>query len=170
MLGRIKLLFPPTRQLSFLAQSLKNSYFQMPSLPQPTRSTMSKALTQELVPISLNKTSLLNFRQLLPPSRRPNEELLKIPSRSPYWSIEVPKYISFGKKEKPKNKRVPKLILIQNPFTWLMAKIDFKVLRSIWDPNFVEEDFKLGTKQVWTFLFVLCFLQNNIQNIWLLSN
>ncbi|XP_047986158.1 uncharacterized protein LOC125226274 [Leguminivora glycinivorella] len=51
------------------------------------------------------------------------------------------------KDSKPKKKRVPKLILLQNPFTWLMTKIDFRVLRTIWDPSFREKDFKIGTKQ-----------------------
>ncbi|GBP44369.1 m-AAA protease-interacting protein 1, mitochondrial [Eumeta japonica] len=48
----------------------------------------------------------------------------------------------------PKKKRkVPKLILLQNPFKWLMIKIDFSVLRNIWDPAFKEKEFKFGTKQ-----------------------
>ncbi|KAH9644261.1 hypothetical protein HF086_003760 [Spodoptera exigua] len=57
----------------------------------------------------------------------------------------------FGRKiEKPKKnrkRRVPRLILLQNPFTWLMIKIDFSVLRNIWDPTFHEREFKFGTKQ-----------------------
>ncbi|XP_073951378.1 m-AAA protease-interacting protein 1, mitochondrial-like isoform X1 [Choristoneura fumiferana] len=51
------------------------------------------------------------------------------------------------KKRGPRKKRVPRLILIQNPLTWLMIKIDFSVLRHIWDPTFAETDFKFGTKQ-----------------------
>ncbi|XP_037875022.2 m-AAA protease-interacting protein 1, mitochondrial [Bombyx mori] len=60
-----------------------------------------------------------------------------------------PKNFFFGNKEKkPKNiKRVPKLILLQNPIKWLMIKIDFSVLRNVWDPTFEEKDFKYGTKQ-----------------------
>ncbi|XP_063532190.1 uncharacterized protein LOC134742911 [Cydia strobilella] len=61
-----------------------------------------------------------------------------------------PKTIFFNRKpndSKPRKKRVPKLILLQNPFTWLMTKIDFRVLRTIWDPLFREKDFKIGTKQ-----------------------
>lgn len=69
----------------------------------------------------------------------------------------LPKSFFFGRrKDQPKKKkRVPKLILVQNPFTWLMTKIDFIVLRKIWDPSFQERDFKYGTKQVLTTEF--CF-------------
>lgn len=144
------------RQLSFLSQPLKSSSIFHVPLPQPPRASFGpgvalgypKAFTQEFIPKSFTKNSLLNFKQLIPPNSRLNENLIKIPSRSPLCSIQVPKYISFGKKDNPKAKKVPKLILLQNPFTWLMAKIDFRVLRSIWDPQFVEADFKLGTKQV----------------------
>lgn len=61
-----------------------------------------------------------------------------------------PKTFFFRRNNKdPKNKkrRVPKLILIQNPFTWLMIKIDFTVLRNVWDYGFEEKEFKFGTKQ-----------------------
>lgn len=58
------------------------------------------------------------------------------------------KSFSWRKSNKPKKRRVPKLILLQNPFTWLMIKIDFSVLRNIWDPLFKEREFKYGTKQV----------------------
>ncbi|XP_050342320.1 m-AAA protease-interacting protein 1, mitochondrial-like isoform X2 [Nymphalis io] len=44
-------------------------------------------------------------------------------------------------------KRIPKLILLQNPFTWIMIKIDFSVLRRVWDPEFQENEFKFGTRQ-----------------------
>lgn len=46
-------------------------------------------------------------------------------------------------------RRVPKLILLQNPITWIMVKIDFSVLRNIWDPSFELKEFKHGTKQVY---------------------
>ncbi|XP_047514776.1 m-AAA protease-interacting protein 1, mitochondrial [Pieris napi] len=46
-----------------------------------------------------------------------------------------------------KSKRIPKLILLQNPFTWLMTKIDFIVLRRVWDSTFREKDFKFGATQ-----------------------
>ncbi|XP_052738614.1 m-AAA protease-interacting protein 1, mitochondrial [Bicyclus anynana] len=49
-------------------------------------------------------------------------------------------------KKKPK-RRIPKLILVQNPFTWLMTKVDFCVLRHVWDPEFKEKEFKFGSKQ-----------------------
>lgn len=68
-------------------------------------------------------------------------------------------FFGFGKNkdDKPQKKRVPKLILIQNPFKWLMIKLDFTVLRSVWDSEFREKDFKIGTKQVksWQVLFHL---------------
>lgn len=51
---------------------------------------------------------------------------------------------------KKRKKHIPKLILVQNPFTWLMNKIDFGVLRYVWDPDFQEKEFKFGTKQVIT--------------------
>lgn len=51
---------------------------------------------------------------------------------------------------KKRKKRIPKLILVQNPLTWLMIKIDFSVLRHLWDPSFEEKEFKFGTKQVKT--------------------
>ncbi|XP_045446560.1 m-AAA protease-interacting protein 1, mitochondrial-like [Melitaea cinxia] len=52
-------------------------------------------------------------------------------------------------KEEPKKrkKRIPKLILLQNPFTWIMIKIDFGILRRVWDPEFQEREFKFGTRQ-----------------------
>lgn len=49
---------------------------------------------------------------------------------------------------KKRKKRIPKLILLQNPFSWLMNKIDFRVLRYVWDPDFKEKEFKFGTRQV----------------------
>ncbi|KAJ0179946.1 hypothetical protein K1T71_004537 [Dendrolimus kikuchii] len=54
-----------------------------------------------------------------------------------------------NKDDKPKKekRRVPKLILLQNPFTWLMIKIDFTVLKNIWDSDFEEKEFKYGTRQ-----------------------
>ncbi|CAH0727763.1 unnamed protein product, partial [Brenthis ino] len=48
---------------------------------------------------------------------------------------------------KKRKKRIPNLILVQNPFTWLMNKIDFGVLKYVWDPDFQEKEFKFGTKQ-----------------------
>lgn len=73
-----------------------------------------------------------------------------------YIKILPRSFFGFGKNkdEKPQKKRVPKLILIQNPFKWLMLKLDFSVLRNVWDPEFTEKDFKYGSKQVreWTFL------------------
>lgn len=49
---------------------------------------------------------------------------------------------------KKRKRRIPKLILLQNPFSWLVNKIDFRVLRYVWDPDFKEKEFKFGTRQV----------------------
>ncbi|XP_045764646.1 m-AAA protease-interacting protein 1, mitochondrial isoform X2 [Maniola jurtina] len=46
-----------------------------------------------------------------------------------------------------RKRRIPKLILVQNPLTWLKTKIDFTVLRYVWDPTFEEKEFKFGAKQ-----------------------
>ncbi|CAH2107419.1 unnamed protein product [Euphydryas editha] len=57
---------------------------------------------------------------------------------------------TFGRNKdvpKKRKKRIPKLILLQNPFTWIMIKIDFSILRRIWDPEFQEREFKFGTRQ-----------------------
>lgn len=58
--------------------------------------------------------------------------------------------LSMFRRKEPKKtkKRTPKLILLQNPFTWLMTKINLVVLRRAWDPAFRENDFKYGTTQV----------------------
>lgn len=44
-------------------------------------------------------------------------------------------------------KQVPTLLYIQNPITWLINKIDFKMLKNAWDPDFDENEFKRGTIQ-----------------------
>ncbi|XP_049766883.1 m-AAA protease-interacting protein 1, mitochondrial-like [Schistocerca cancellata] len=48
--------------------------------------------------------------------------------------------------EKP-NKPFPKVLYIQNPFSWLMNKLDFGILKNTWDPQFNESEFKRGAKQ-----------------------
>lgn len=98
------------------------------------------------------------FRQLEPPRLPDNTpKLLQNNTNAGNFLKGLPKTFIFRRKriddpsdENKKNKkRVPKLILIQNPLTWLMIKIDFSVLRNIWDPEFHEKDFKFGSKQVY---------------------
>lgn len=93
----------------------------------------------------------VQFQQLQPKRIKSNDlKLLQI-KRPLYFFDGFSRSFFFRRKDdKPKNrkKRVPKLILIQNPLTWLMIKIDFGVLRTVWDPTFVEKEFKFGTKQV----------------------
>lgn len=94
------------------------------------------------------------YRQLDPRRNDSGDDKLIHRSKSSLSFLKgFQKSFTFGRKnEKPKNKnqkrRVPKLILVQNPLTWLMIKIDFSVLRNIWDPSFEEKEFKYGTKQV----------------------
>lgn len=101
------------------------------------------------------------FRQLGPPRPDKNNNLLQHNTNAANILKGLPKNFIFRRKKieepeedkKKKKKRVPKLILIQNPLTWLMIKIDFSVLRNIWDPGFQEKEFKYGTKQVSSVLF-----------------
>jgi hypothetical protein len=55
-----------------------------------------------------------------------------------YFSDEVP--------QNPR--RRPSLFFVQNPFTWLVTKLDFIMLKNSWDPEFNEQGFRVGTKQV----------------------
>lgn len=48
---------------------------------------------------------------------------------------------------RPEQTRLPTLIYVQNPITWLVNKIDFKMLKKAWDNEFDENEFKRGTKQ-----------------------
>ncbi|XP_013186095.2 m-AAA protease-interacting protein 1, mitochondrial [Amyelois transitella] len=92
---------------------------------------------------------LIKFRQLEPKRNQHNDEKLLQPvSKQSYDLMNgFPKTFFFKRKRDPNKKRVPKLILVQNPFTWIMIKIDFCVLRHVWDPSFQENEFKFGTKQ-----------------------
>ncbi|KOB73374.1 Uncharacterized protein OBRU01_10857, partial [Operophtera brumata] len=92
------------------------------------------------------------FRQLEPPRQLDKiPKLLQNNTKAVNFLKGLPKSFMFRRKkhedQEKKKKRVPKLVLIQNPFTWLMIKIDFRVLRKIWDSGFQENDFKFGTKQ-----------------------
>lgn len=81
------------------------------------------------------------------PTEPKNSTLLFLKTLSNKLRFNNPFNPNDSKKPKKDKKRVPKLILLQNPFTWLMVKIDFGVLRFLWDPAFRERDFKFGTKQ-----------------------
>lgn len=50
--------------------------------------------------------------------------------------------------EKATKRTLPTLLYIHNPLSWLLNKIDFKMLRATWDANFDENEFKRGAKQV----------------------
>lgn len=49
---------------------------------------------------------------------------------------------------KHRTRTLPKFIYLQNPVTWIMNKLDFRMLKTAWDPEFDEEEFKRGAKQV----------------------
>lgn len=90
------------------------------------------------------------FRPLDPLRNAQNYNLLHGNRKTLHYLKGLPKTFFSRRKndEKKPKRRIPKLILIQNPFTWIMIKIDFSVLRNIWDPEFKEKDFKFGTMQV----------------------
>lgn len=91
------------------------------------------------------------YRQLAPIQNKHNKlKLLQSKQSQSFDFLNGFPRTFFWKRDtkKKKRKRVPKLILLQNPLTWLMIKIDFSVLRNIWDQSFHEKDFRLGTKQV----------------------
>lgn len=76
---------------------------------------------------------------------------LRSPHRHDDYLKNVSRTFMFGQNKdvpKKRKKRIPKLILLQNPFTWIMIKIDFGILRRVWDPEFQEREFKFGTRQV----------------------
>ncbi|KAK6629856.1 hypothetical protein RUM43_003677 [Polyplax serrata] len=58
-------------------------------------------------------------------------------------------------------KQLPTLIYIQNPITWMINKIDFKMLKSAWDPEFDESEFRRGSIQA---VSVICTLIS--RNMW----
>jgi hypothetical protein len=51
---------------------------------------------------------------------------------------------NYEKEKKP----LPKLLYVQNPITWLVIKLDFRMLKQTWDPQFDEYEFRRGTVQV----------------------
>ncbi|XP_014242812.1 uncharacterized protein LOC106662888 [Cimex lectularius] len=44
-------------------------------------------------------------------------------------------------------RELPKLLYIQNPIVWASNKLDFRYLRTSWDPQFTEHDFTKGARQ-----------------------
>ncbi|XP_028179157.1 m-AAA protease-interacting protein 1, mitochondrial-like isoform X2 [Ostrinia furnacalis] len=145
MSGTIKLLggrsWPVASQIPSLLKCESNCYFS--SLLNSSRTSLVRVIPK------LNSYSQIKFHQFNP-SRNDVPKLLQ-PTHNQFEFVNgFPKSFFFRRKnENPDNRkrRVPRLILIQNPFTWLMIKIDFSVLRNVWDPSFEEKEFKFGTKQ-----------------------
>lgn len=46
--------------------------------------------------------------------------------------------------------RLPRIVYMQNPFTWIINKFDMKILEKAWDPTFRQVEFVRGSKQVST--------------------
>ncbi|XP_045493618.1 m-AAA protease-interacting protein 1, mitochondrial [Colias croceus] len=98
--------------------------------------------------LSASPKELIKFRQLVPKQNLYHDQkLLQIPKYP--IDIHCNNFSMFKRRNNPgkKKKRIPKLILLQNPFNWLMTKIDFTVLRRVWDPTFREKEFRFGTTQ-----------------------
>ncbi|KAL0274601.1 UNVERIFIED_CONTAM: hypothetical protein PYX00_002696 [Menopon gallinae] len=55
---------------------------------------------------------------------------------------------------------LPTLLYVHNPVTWLLNKLDFKMLKSAWDSNFDEKEFKRGAKQAVS--VICCQLSENL--------
>lgn len=123
--------------------------FKTSFLPKESLCVFKTFSTNSLALFKYDSTNI--FRQLYPPGQQnKNSKLLEKYARASSFSKGLPKSFGFRKKTnnpKSKKKRVPKLILLQNPITWLMIKIDFSVLRNVWDSSFEEKEFKYGTKQ-----------------------
>lgn len=122
---------------------------------EPIRSLFAppnNILTQQFAIRSFSQQKAYNtdkFKQLEPQRTKFDVKLLR---QFDFFNTFNQRTFFFRKRDKPDKKRVPKLILIQNPFTWLMIKIDFGVLKTVWDPYFAEKEFKFGTKQVNNFM------------------
>ncbi|KOB73376.1 Uncharacterized protein OBRU01_10859 [Operophtera brumata] len=92
------------------------------------------------------------FRQLEPPRQLDKSpKLLQNNTKAVNFLKGLHKTLTFRRKKQEdqgKNKkRVPKLVLVENPFIWIKTKIYFRLLRFLWDPGFDENEFKFGTKQ-----------------------
>ncbi|CAK1604132.1 unnamed protein product [Parnassius mnemosyne] len=133
----LKQLLPITKS-SVVKQSIKSIDYSKKKIIAPCKTNIIRN-------ISFYVDQKLNFQQLEPKTKDKRKLLLnqKLPLEL------LPKTFTFRRKDPPKKgkKRVPKLILLQNPFKWLMIKIDFSVLKNVWDPTFQEKEFKFGTKQ-----------------------
>ncbi|XP_013178096.1 PREDICTED: uncharacterized protein C2orf47 homolog, mitochondrial-like [Papilio xuthus] len=137
----INRLLPRPTSLALVKKSYKCINYNSGLITSPckTKYTNNLYLDQQKFP--------LNFSQL--DTNRNNKSNLLQQSK---FSLDLlkafPKTFTVAQRGPNKRKkRVPKLILLQNPFRWLMTKIDFSVLRSVWDPSFTEKEFKFGTKQ-----------------------
>ncbi|CAB3242884.1 unnamed protein product [Arctia plantaginis] len=118
------------------------------NVPSASHTKRSKLSVNTISQIYSNIPLL--YQQLDPHNNNSGDNLSQSSKGSQNLGTGLPRSFSFKRKPLKDNKgkrRVPKLILVQNPFTWLMIKIDFSVLRNIWDPTFQESEFKYGTKQ-----------------------
>lgn len=136
-----RLLSIQAKRLAFNNNVLRNkqSFDTFKNLFAPSYSSLIRSFSQQKV-YNTDK-----FKQLEPQRSKFDVKLMR---QFDFFNILNQRTFFFRKRDKPDKKRVPKLILIQNPFTWLMIKIDFGVLRTVWDPYFAEKEFKFGTKQV----------------------
>ncbi|XP_047527308.1 m-AAA protease-interacting protein 1, mitochondrial-like [Vanessa atalanta] len=98
---------------------------------------------------SIHEEFTRNFRAFDPRRDLKNVSLLNSQRQGDFLKNLSRNFLFRHDKDIPKKrkKRIPKLILLQNPFTWVMIKIDFCVLRRVWDPEFQEKEFKFGTRQ-----------------------
>lgn len=136
------------RLLSFHAKRLafSNNVLRYKPPFEPIKSVFAPSQSSLIRSFSQQKAyNTDKFKQLEPQRTKFDVKLLR---QFDFFNTLHQRTFFFRNKDKPDKKRVPKLILIQNPFTWLMIKIDFGVLRTVWDPYFAEKEFKFGTKQV----------------------
>lgn len=135
-----RLLSYHAKRLAFNNNVLRYKPFEpIKSLFAPSQSSLIRSFSQQ------KAYNTDKFKQLEPQRTKFDVKLLR---QFDFFNTFNQRTFFFRKRDKPDKKRVPKLILIQNPFTWLMIKIDFGVLKTVWDPYFAEKEFKFGTKQV----------------------
>lgn len=60
-------------------------------------------------------------------------------------SSDLFKYLEYSTKQ---TETVPQLVYFTNPFTLLMTKFQFALLKFTWDPDFNEDEFKRGAAVV----------------------
>ncbi|XP_068630657.1 m-AAA protease-interacting protein 1, mitochondrial-like [Battus philenor] len=139
----ISRLLPITTSLAIVKRTFKSiSYNSREVLTSPCKTNLMHNVSFS------NKKFPVNYVHL-EKKKKDNPKLLQPSNLSLELLKALPKTFTFRRREDPnkRKKRVPKLILLQNPFRWLMTKIDFRVLRSVWDPSFTEKEFQYGTKQ-----------------------